>query len=209
MAQRSVKILLLGDGAVGKTSLVRRFVEQKFDESYKMTIGVNVKKKEIESLDLTLMIWDIYGQNINKDLHSTNYSGADGAMLVYDQTRYDTFESLEDWIDEVFSVLGNIPLVILGNKKDLLEDFEESSRTDFDAFVKENHLDVVESHSRIYGEDPEFDKVPVKDLENWAERKEDRTEIDFSYFLTSAKTGENVEKAFRSLGKMIKEGDNP
>lgn len=208
MAQRSVKILLLGDGAVGKTSLVRRFVEQEFDESYKMTIGVNVKKKEMENLGLTMMIWDIYGQNINKDLHSTNYSGADAAMLVYDLTRYDTFKSLEDWIDEVFSVLGNIPLVILGNKNDLIQEFDESGKTDFDSFVKENHLDVVESHSRIYGEDPEFNRVPLKELENWAEKRKAHSEIDFSYFLTSAKTGENVEEAFKSLGKMIKEGDN-
>ncbi|MFP4000753.1 MAG: Rab family GTPase [Thermoplasmata archaeon] len=208
MAQRSVKILLLGDGAVGKTSLVRRFVEQEFNESYKMTIGVNVKKKEIESLDLTMMIWDIYGQRLNKDLHSTNYSGADGAMLVYDQTRYETFESLDEWIDEVFSVIGDIPLVILGNKNDLIKDFEESDRTDFDAFVKENHLDVVESHTRLYGENPKFNKVTEEDLKDWSETKRDRGEVDFSYFLTSAKTGENVERAFRSLGKMIKEGDN-
>ncbi len=207
MARRSVKILLLGDGAVGKTSLVRRFVEQQFDESYKMTIGVNVKKKEIESLDLTMMIWDIYGQKLNKDLHSTNYSGADGAMLVYDLTRYETFKSIDEWIDEVFEVIGKIPLVILGNKNDLIKGFDGSDRTDFDAFVKENHLDMVESHTRLYGEDPEFTRVPDKEMERWAEEKADHAGLDFSHFSTSAKTGENVEEAFITLGNMIKEGD--
>ncbi len=208
MAQRSVKILLLGDGAVGKTSLVRRFVEQKFDESYKMTIGVNVKKKEIDELNLTMMIWDIYGQKLNRDLHSTNYSGADGAILVCDLTRYETFESLDGWIDEVFSVTGKIPFVVFGNKNDLTKGFDRSDRADFDLYVKENHLEVVESHTRLYGEDPTFNRVNTKDLENWAEDKKEETDFDFPYFFTSAKTGENVERAFMSLGKLINEGDN-
>ncbi|MFP3872362.1 MAG: Rab family GTPase [Candidatus Natronoplasma sp.] len=209
MAHRSVKILLLGDGAVGKTSLVRRFVEQRFDESYKMTIGVNVKKRELEDLDMTMMIWDIYGQQLNRELHSSNYSGADGALLVYDLTRYQTFESLDGWIDNVFSVTGNIPFVVLGNKYDLIQGFEESGEDKtFDGYVKENHLEVIESHQRLYGEDPEFSRVPRSDLERWAEDKEDHADMKFSYFLTSAKTGENVEQAFISLGKMLKEGED-
>lgn len=209
MALRSVKILLLGDGAVGKTSLVRRFVEQRFDESYKMTIGVNVKKRELEEMDMTMMIWDIYGQQLNRELHSTNYSGADGALIVYDLIRYQTFESLDGWLDNVFSVTGNIPFVVLGNKYDLIQGFEKSGEDKtFDEYVEENHLEMIESHQRLYGEDPEFSRVPIKDLEEWVEDKEDRTDLRFSYYLTSAKTGENVEEAFRSLGSMLKEGEN-
>ncbi len=208
MASRSVKILLLGDGAVGKTSLVRRFVEQKFDDKYKMSIGVNVKKRVIEELDLNMMVWDIYGQKLNKKLHSSHYSGADGAIIVYDLTRYETFVNLDDWIDHVFSYVGELPVAILGNKFDLIEAYETSDEEDFNHFVHRNHLEVLDAHTRIYGEDPVFRRVMVKDFWDWANKKKDETDLKFSFYMTSAKTGENVDEAFLSLSRMLAGSDN-
>ncbi|MEF8873317.1 MAG: Rab family GTPase [Candidatus Thermoplasmatota archaeon] len=207
MAQRSMKILLLGDGAVGKTSLVRRFVEQKFDDRYIATIGVNVKKKRLPDLDVKLMLWDMYGQKMNKDLHASHYSGADGAIIVYDLTRYDTFLSLASWINEVFSVTGKIPFVILGNKLDLIEEYENSEYDDFEPFIKKEQEDVVDFYDEVYDEIPDFSRVSPEDQCKWAEDKKYEIESDFSYYFTSAKTGENVEEAFRKIGKLSLESD--
>ncbi len=202
MTQRSIKILLLGDGAVGKTSLVRRFVEQKFDDRYIATIGVNVKKKRLPDLGLNMMVWDIYGQKMNKDLHASNYSGADGAIIVYDLTRPDTFLNVDDWISEVFSITGKIPFVILGNKLDLIENYENSGYDEFKSFIEEEQKEVVDFYREVYDEIPEFSKVSPEDLRKWGEDKKYKKGSDFTYFLTSAKTGENVEDAFRKIGKL-------
>ncbi|MFO7791638.1 MAG: Rab family GTPase [Candidatus Saliniplasma sp.] len=207
MAQRSKKVLLLGDGAVGKTSLVRRYVEQEFHDRYIATIGVNVKKKKLPDLGIKMMLWDLYGQKINKNLHASHYSGADGAIIIYDLTRYDTFLSLDNWISEVFSVTGKIPFVVLGNKFDLIEDYENDGFDDFDSFIEEEHKEVIDFYKEVYGELPNFSRVSLDDLWVWAEDKKRELDTDFSYFFTSAKTGENVEKAFRSLGKLLSESD--
>ncbi len=207
MAQKSRKILLLGDGAVGKTSLVRRFVEQRFDDEYIATIGVNVKKKSLPDLGVKLMLWDMYGQKMNKDLHSSHYSGADGAIIVYDLTRYDTFLNLASWINEVFSVTGKIPFVILGNKLDLIEEYKNSRYDDFESFIEKEQEDVIEFYEEVYDEIPDFSRVSLEDQCRWAEDKKYELDSDFSYYFTSAKTGENVEEAFRKIGELSLERD--
>ncbi len=211
MKDLTPKVVLLGDGAVGKTSLIQRFVEQKFEDKYIETIGVNVKKREIEDLDMTMMVWDIYGQKLSKSLHSSNYTGADGAIIVYDVTRKKTFENLDEWIEEVFSVTGEIPIVVLGNKYDLIRDFdmykEDRSKANFQKFMDEKHMDVIDFYEEIYEEVPEFERVKYDKLLKWAEKKEEELESGFSYFMSSAKTGKNVEDAFRTLGEMILESE--
>ena len=135
MAKRQFvkKICLLGDGEVGKTSLVRRYVLDIFDDQYIQTFGAKVSKKvlDLEDVNLTLMIWDVLGQKTQKALHSTYYAGANGALLVCDMTRPETFEHLKHWAADLLEVSGEIPVIILGNKCDLemkidpldLEDF--------------------------------------------------------------------------------------
>jgi len=207
MALRSYKILLLGDGAVGKTSLVRRFVEQKFDDRYIETIGVNVKKKVIPDLDIKMLLWDIYGQKMSKELHSSHYSGADAVIITYDLTRYKTFLNLDNWISDVFSVTGEIPFVVIGNKFDLIESFESSLYDDIEIYLKKEHAEMIDFYEDVYDETPKFSRVPPEDLWVWTEDKKRNVEINFQYYMTSAKTGENVEEAFRSLGKLLKESD--
>ncbi len=214
MDTRTAKIVLLGDGAVGKTSLVRRFVDQKFDDKYITTIGVNVKKKELEDLDLKFMIWDIYGQKLNTKLHASNYSGAEGAIIVYDLTRKASFENINFWLKDLFSVTGEIPFIVVGNKFDILEDFrEEVGNIDenfeiFEEYIEEKHENIIEYYRSVYENVPSFEPVPSSELWKWADQKENEFDIEFSYFLSSAKTGENVEEAFKQLGKLILKGDN-
>ena len=206
MVKRRAKIVLLGDGAVGKTSLVRRYVEQRFDDSYITTIGTNVKKKRIEEYDLDLIIWDLHGQRRETELQSKNYSGADGALVVFDLTRKETFEHLDSWLDDLHSVVEGIPLVFAGNKKDLIEDFQKAVGKKLKKSDKENfHRYMVESHyiKNIYRKETMFVPVTMSDIRGWLKENEGKLPEQNSFFFTSAKTGRNVEKAFRTLGKHI------
>ncbi len=116
-----LKVCLLGDGAVGKTSLVRRFVFDAFDDRYLMSFGTKVSKKTVifDETEVDLMVWDILGQRTQKSLHAAYYRGAAGALAVCDYTRRETFESLSSWIDGFLSVAGQVPIMILANKSDL------------------------------------------------------------------------------------------
>jgi small GTP-binding protein len=120
------KIILLGDGAVGKTSLIKRFVVDKFDDKYILTIGSKITARalqiEIEKdlYYLNLQIWDILGQKGYSKLHESSFRGTDGVIMVADITRSETLESIGDyWIPEVENLIGPVPFVILVNKSDL------------------------------------------------------------------------------------------
>lgn len=115
------KICLLGDGAVGKTSLVRRYVFDLFDDRYIVSFGTKVVKKvlQIGDCELSMMIWDILGQREHKKLHAAYYRGASGALLVCDQTRPETLTSLPDWTANFRDVSPEAALYLLVNKTDL------------------------------------------------------------------------------------------
>lgn len=116
-----LKVCLLGDGAVGKTSLVRRFVFDAFDDKYLQSFGTKVSKKVVVqgNMEANLMVWDILGQRTQKTLHAAYYRGAAGALAVCDFTRPETLQSLSSWVDGFLSVVGEAPIIVLANKSDL------------------------------------------------------------------------------------------
>ena len=129
------KILLLGDPAVGKTSLIRRFVIDKFLDEYFSTIGMKVTKKVLRveawgrSIDLTLLIWDILGQRAYREIQEFALQGVKGVLFVYDLTRPDSKEGLEDyWIPKLRAFDKSIPMVVIGNKVDLVRSKPESEQ---------------------------------------------------------------------------------
>ncbi|OGS63543.1 MAG: hypothetical protein A3K59_06355 [Euryarchaeota archaeon RBG_19FT_COMBO_69_17] len=166
-----VKICLVGEHAVGKTSLIRRYVLDEFDDRYIVTLGAKVSKKEMTldergggAIQMDMTIWDIMGsKGFRELLREAYFHGAQGILAVADLTRYDTLEDLDSWVESVFRTVGEIPVVFAVNKTDLKD-------------------------QAAFGEDQVGQATEA---------------FDAPYYLTSAKTGENVETVFHSLGSMI------
>jgi len=165
-----VKVVLLGDGGVGKTSLVRRFVVDQYSDDYITTVGTKVSKKSVnvgsalDEIEMIMQIWDVLGQKGYSGVQETAIKGAQGVLVVYDVTNGESRRAIDDyWMPAVWRLAGVIPMVLAANKSDLAED-------------------------RV-----------------WAE--------EYLYFLaqkytcpgilTSAKTGDKVESAFKALGDQI------
>lgn len=123
------KICLLGDAAVGKTSLIRRYVYSSFDDKYITTIGTKVTKRSLvfkhPSQDLkvriSLLIWDILGQKEYSRLHPVYYQGAEGGLVISDGTRPATMKNMDEWAEGFQKTVGRVPLVFLINKSDLID----------------------------------------------------------------------------------------
>lgn len=135
------KICLVGDGGVGKTAILQRFLGRSFQNLYQLTIGaeITVQKITIDNLELKFQIWDLAGQPRFQFVRSNFYRGSHAIIMVFDQTRPYTLRNLTKWKQEVASNVGfNVPYIILGNKNDL---------------VTTNHQDDIEA---IF-EDPSFE----------------------------------------------------
>ncbi|WP_457558185.1 GTP-binding protein [Candidatus Harpocratesius sp.] len=120
----SAKIIVLGDPMVGKTSLIRRFVDNKFAESYISTIGVDILRKSIsfsEESSVVLSIWDIGGQEKNLTPYRKRfYQGADHAFIAFDISRRKTFESIDHWLEDMQSSLDRrVFITLIATKMDL------------------------------------------------------------------------------------------
>ncbi|MFX1260211.1 MAG: Rab family GTPase, partial [Promethearchaeota archaeon] len=149
----SFKVIILGPGAVGKTSLLNRFVHNEFDLSYKLTLGVDFLTKNVEyelSKIAKLQIWDIGGQERFKFLHRSFYEGAYGAFIVFDLSRQNTFSSMKDWLSEMRSILHNeIPTTIIGNKSDLITQIGNViDRNEVENYAKSKGCSYIETSAK-------------------------------------------------------------
>jgi small GTP-binding protein len=142
-----IKLCLLGDGAVGKTSLVRRYVFDLFDDKYLMSFGTKVTKKSLKigEAELDLMIWDILGQKSQAALHEAYYRGAAGAFAVCDYTRPETLKNLTSWLGSFRSIVGDMPVIILANKSDLEKRFTPAEA---EAFATSVGCPVLETSAK-------------------------------------------------------------
>ncbi|MCJ2519967.1 MAG: GTP-binding protein [Candidatus Thermoplasmatota archaeon] len=167
-----MKLCLAGEAAVGKTSLVRRFIYDQFDDKYTVTLGAKVVKKTVTvdhpegegKIEVDLAIWDIMGEKFLRELlREAYFYGAQGILAVCDVTRSDTMADLKEWRSSIERVAGEVPIIILANKVDLKDE----------TMIDEETL-------RLF-------------CEGW----------QCPYVLTSAKTGENVENAFRDMAGTV------
>ncbi|MEW5305435.1 MAG: hypothetical protein WDW38_010465 [Sanguina aurantia] len=169
--RRLLKVIILGDSGVGKTSLMNQYVQRKFSKEYKATIGADFLTKEIEIDDkkVTMQIWDTAGQERFQSLGVAFYRGADCCVLVYDVNSAKSFEDLDNWRDEFLiqaapSDPDSFPFMVLGNK-----------------------IDVEGGSTR---------QVSEKKAKQWCASKG-----NIPYFETSAKEDTNVETAFTCIAR--------
>jgi small GTP-binding protein len=136
-----LKILTAGEGGVGKTTLLHRYVEGKFSAETKMTIGVEffLKETEIDSKQCTLQLWDFGGQERFRFLLESYVLGAKGALLMFDLTRLMTLENLEQWLNIVRKGDPNLPVLFVGTKLDLADEIQVDDEY-AKSFLKEYNL---------------------------------------------------------------------
>lgn len=181
------KFIIIGDHEVGKTSIIRRFVENKFLADYRTTIGLNIISHNIEAFGnkVNLVLWDIGAQQYFKRYRKTYYNGAQAAFLVFDLTCRETFENIKNWYNELMEFTDNkdFPIIIVGNKTDLTEDrvirYEEGVKLAKDM----SELSYYSIKSGL------SDFADLSDLS-------EKINTKIPYIETSALTGSNIMDAF-------------
>ena len=179
------KVVLLGDSAVGKTSLMNRFIKNAFDDSYISTVGAKVSKKVVNvsfnNVDyaVSFMLWDIIGSEGYKSTQSRHIAGLNGAIIVADLSRPETIKKLEEyWIPLLEETTAGTmpPILFVGNKLDIVD--EEVAAKALVEFIEMDgrirHDDIVDRYKTLK-----------------------------PYVTTSAKTGHGVEEGFATLGEMM------
>ncbi len=162
----AIKLTVLGDQAVGKTSLIDKYITNSFNQNYQPTLGVNIVTKDIriqeDNSEIRLLLWDIAGQDKYELTRQMFFQGCAGTLLVYDMTRYSTFQRIASkWLED-FKNYGRLDGVylLIGNKSDLKDSIKVSSE---EGKLFSKKIEAVE------------------------------------FIETSAKYGENVEKAFKTI----------
>jgi small GTP-binding protein len=181
-AEYRYKIVMLGDGAVGKTAMTTRFTQNFFDSDYKRTIGSDFAIKRLALKDdkedetqVTLQVWDLAGQPRFESVRQGFYRGARGGLLLYDVTRRRTFLNVDNWKEEAFKNLnGEIPLMLVANKVDL-KDSRVVTTEEGEKYAKKHKMMYVES-SALTGENVEeayanLCRKMIEDSKNSAQSK--------------------------------------
>lgn len=177
-----MKLVLCGDGAVGKTAIRERFLGRGFSSSYLQTIGADFAstEKDVEvdanKYSVNYQIWDLAGQTEFGSVRKTYYEGCFGSLMIFDITRPASFENLPSWINELWenSGRGKVPIVLLGNKSDLKDKFPEHIRdAQITQYISELNASIGKAGFFV------------------------------EYLETSALTGQNIENAFTTIGKQV------
>ncbi|XP_036772203.1 ras-related protein Rab-23 isoform X2 [Manis pentadactyla] len=120
----AIKMVVVGNGAVGKSSMIQRYCKGIFTKDYKKTIGVDFLERQIQvnDEDVRLMLWDTAGQEEFDAITKAYYRGAQACVLVFSTTDRESFEAISSWREKVVAEVGDIPTVLVQNKIDLLDD---------------------------------------------------------------------------------------
>ena len=172
------KTVLIGDGAVGKTSIRRTYMGKEFISSHLATIGVDFAQKHIQTENETVrfIVWDLAGQPTFERVRRHYYQGSNSLILVYSVVDRETFDNASKWLVEAYKYMGQLPpTAVIGNKIDLR------------------------------WEHPREDIVSVKEGQEFTEYFIEKLDVDAIFMETSALTGENIQDMFTELIKMMSE----
>ncbi|MHA2180652.1 MAG: Rab family GTPase [Promethearchaeota archaeon] len=166
------KIVVVGDGAVGKTSLIKRYTTNSFEKDYIATLGMQFSKYEelVEGENVELLLWDLAGQPSFSNLRDRFYKGSNGAIIAFSLAPEDleSWEHIDNWLLHINEACGRIPIILLGNKADLV---------DQNALATSSNYATSDVHVKKYVQEHKI--------------------ID--YYKTSALSGQGVKEAFQAL----------
>ncbi|UCE14787.1 MAG: GTP-binding protein [Candidatus Heimdallarchaeota archaeon] len=173
-----LKIVIIGDGGVGKTAIRERYLSNQFQSEYVLTIGADFAMRDeiVNSKSIRYQIWDLAGQQRFDGVREVYYKGALGALLIYDVTRPESYFNTPKWINELWTnnTKGRIPVVVVGNKIDLREECDETISSEQGKLFADRLTKLTASEG-----------------------------FTCHYVEASAKSGINIQEAFSLLGKNI------
>lgn len=205
----NLKIILVGDVSVGKTSVIERFVNNNFKDDYTCTIQAEQKTKIINEDSNTLIrmdIWDTAGQEKFRSLTRQYYRDSQGAILVFDITNKTTFDSLKTWIDDIKDYSDkDIPIIIVGNKSDLIDE-REVSENNINKFLNDKYTYFEVSAKYGNNIDLAFNKIKKLIMENRKMNNEEENEDKWNKKKNKNKKDRirEEEKRSQSLDEMSK-----
>ncbi|MFX0133008.1 MAG: Rab family GTPase [Candidatus Hodarchaeota archaeon] len=170
------KIVVVGDSAVGKTSLIKRYTINTFEKDYISTLGMHFSRYEemLSGIMVELFLWDLAGQESFATLRERFYKGSSGAIIVFSLApeEIESYHHIDKWLSNIKEACGNIPVVLFGNKADLV---------DQDALASSPNYETSDVHVKKLAQDYNISE----------------------YFRTSALTGQGVKDAFQTLVKRL------
>ena len=145
------KIIFGGDGGVGKTTLLHRYIEGKFLVSTMMTIGVDIHNKQLKlnnGKTVALQLWDFGGQDRFRFFLDSFVMGANGAFLMFDLTKFNSFENLPNWLSILRKYNPNLPIVLLGGKADLEDYININEENALQFKIGHNLIEYIKTSSK-------------------------------------------------------------
>ena len=197
-----IKLILLGDISVGKSSIIGRYIDNSFSDDYQCTLQVEMKTKIIDiDLDtrVKINIWDTVGQEKFRNLTKQYYRNCQGAIIAFDLTRKDSFDGVQKWIDDLEDYNANIPILIVGNKSDLIKE-REVNNDDIEMLVKNKYKYYDVSAKNGSNISLAFDKIRSEIIEDIKrkEKKEEKELNDIKFKMRNVDS-----KAFDQLNKSV------
>ena len=206
----NLKIILIGDIAVGKTSIISRYVNNSFEENYQCTIQAEQQTKivkEDENTYVKLIIWDTVGQEKFRSLTRQYYNGCQGAIIVFDLTNKKSFDYIQNWIEEINNYGDeNAIVMIIGNKSDLTAE-REISQSDIKNKLNGEYFYFEVSAKNGNNISMAFDKMKklILEIRKEEEKKEIKEKVQKNKYKKEKKLEDKKSKSLNKYDKNFKE----